>query len=145
MSVIVEHSGVSIEYDERTNLWRFEHNGRERKVQSLAAAKASIDKPEPKEKKKFTPIAAWMGDRWGGTFEAVTITSVADDPRYAWINRNGKRSKEQVNQLFAATDENDSLRARIGESRKQVKAIEKHIAELYESLTPVDLSAAVSA
>ena len=59
----VFHDGVEIEYRESDNQWFFELRGRERKADSLKAAKEAIDKPEPKPKKKFEPIAGWMTER----------------------------------------------------------------------------------
>lgn len=47
------HNGIEIEYLEREDLWQFELYGRERKVESLAAAKEAIDKPRPSRKAAF--------------------------------------------------------------------------------------------
>ena len=54
-ALTVEYSGITIEYIEDDNKFRFELRGRERKAESLKQAKEWIDKPEPVKKpsKKF--------------------------------------------------------------------------------------------
>jgi hypothetical protein len=143
------YGGIEIEYQERENKWRFELRGRERKADSLAAAKEVIDKPCTRQKKKFEAIAGWMKQgRWDdavGKWKAVTVTSLADTPHWSscqevWISDNGKRSKEKAKDVFAATDENDARRAEYDRIQEEIDALQKKRDEVSAALKIIDLS-----
>ena len=119
---VVEYGGIEIEYLEDVNKWRFELRGRERKADSLKAAKEAIDKPDPKEKSSFQPIEGWVSaDRWDSSsqWEKVKVTSIAEGGRYGtsnvevWIVKNGKRKREYASKIHADTPANAAIREEV--------------------------------
>lgn len=146
-TIKVEHGGVTIVYDENESKFVFELRGRERKVDTLAAAKEVIDKPVPISKKKVDPVAGWVSvDEWGSNpkkFKNVLVTSIAESPswrdREVWISDNGKRSKISADKVFADTPLNAGTRAAIEAKAKEISALETAKEALLKSLKRVDL------
>ena len=147
---VVEYGGIEIEYLEDVNKWQFELRGRERKADSLKAAKAAIDKPDPKAKKSFVPIPAWMRSSRFNDEEGwvkVTVTSVADKSdrglygrrEELWIVNNGKRSKERADRFHADTPENAAIRAEIDRLTEVIAAAETKRGEIEQDLTRIEL------
>lgn len=154
-ALIYVYSGVSIEYVEETNKWRFELRGRERNAESIKQAKEWIDKPEPvkKSSKSFATFKAHMVSRYSfGSLRkersVVTVTSAAQDfyrgtntPSAAWIkNEKGERSKESVENIFEISEEN-AVRWRVYDSLVQeIEKLSKQAANLYTTIKRIDLT-----
>lgn len=127
-SLKVTHGGIEIVYNEESTRFVYELNGRERSSESLALARAAIDKPDPKEKSKFVRSKAFCGSVYGNPFEVVEVTSVAEggyssDSKYFWIVRGGRRQKESNHRLFAFTPENEALVAEIQSIEAEIKKL----------------------
>lgn len=143
---------VEIVYVERDDKWNFIVNGRERNLESLAKAKESIDRALDREvkEKPWKPFEAWYENRYGGReYEKVRVTSEADRDygrRQFWITREKdnsyggkeqKRSKEQIDCLFAVTPENDEKIRQMIELRKQADELYAQASTLRSKLAPI--------
>lgn len=121
----VEHRGVEITYDEYADVWKFELRGRERSAKSLKNAKETIDKPEPKSKKPFTPVKAYYIQSHSTSVKAVEITSLAEEsgrPK-AWTkDKHGSREKVSLSDLYEVSAHNQEL---IGALRDEDKTLEE--------------------
>lgn len=115
-TIKVTYGGVEITYAEFTNQWVFELRGRERKVESLKAAKEAIDKPEPAKKSPFKRTTAFIvNNAWDDAgFSKVEVTSVAvaavyESHPYLWVvYPNGERKKVSSQIVIENTPENIS-------------------------------------
>lgn len=156
-NITVDYIGITIEYFEHTNKWRFELRGRERNVDSLALAKAAIDKPEPVKKsaKQFQRVQVLHAGGYGlsgynkKNRSVVTITSIAEDqynrdksnPSTAWITReNGDRSKEGVHALYLINASNDAKWEEYDAITSTIERLEAERAELLETIENVKLN-----
>jgi len=139
------YDGIEIEYLENENQWLFELRGRERKVESLEAAKAAIDRPEREKKPAFERINAFKSNGWGmDKFLDVVITSVAAKGRYVtgqqvWCSYNGKREKVSVMDVYPSSESNLALRAEIEGINKQIEALEKQKREMFLKLVAIEV------
>ena len=136
-TISVKYSGAEITYDENKNKWVFELNGNERKAESLANAKAAIDKPRPKEKKAFEPIPVYFSNF--SEYKEAHITSIADNSdyrggNYCWIVCGRERSKESASRLFARNEKNAKIIAEIKAHEKDLETIRKRSDKLVEQL-----------
>lgn len=150
---LVEYTGVQILYLEDSNKWRFELRGRERKADSLKQAKEWIDKPAPVKKasKSFERFECYQMDRFYGygdqqlKVEVVTVTSVAQDTYrgtncVAWItNKNGERSKANVDVLFEISEETKKKIAEFNATIKMMTALKEQNAKVLKSVKRVNL------
>lgn len=135
-----EYEGIQISYIEDTDNWHFELRGRSRTADSLAKAKAAIDK-EPKERRvEFQRFDCYLF-KYGDT-KTVTVTSVAESDYSGklsfWVTNtagNKERSKERADCLFPVTDYNTVLIGQIKEKEADVDSIEKAIVALKKRLT----------
>lgn len=144
---------VEIVYVERDDRWNFIVNGRERNLESLAKAKESIDRALDREVKErpWKPFEAWYESRYGERdYQKVKVTSEADkdygrrqfwiskqiEPKYAG-DKDHKRSKVQMDYLFAASPENDEKIRRIVELRKEADRLYEQAGVLRAELTPI--------
>ncbi len=146
--VNVTYDGIKIEYLEEKNVWRFELRGRERKVESLAKAKEAIDKPEPKEKKPFTRIKAYMTQSWGNDlFDTVEITSLAEDesydkkPNYWVVKADKTREKAGYYKIFEICEHNDKAIAEMKRLDKETERIKKEREAIVKTLKNLNLEA----
>lgn len=140
------HQGIEIVYRESDNRWVFTLRGRERSAESLANAKAAIDKPEPKKKSdKFTPVEAWFdGHRWGGRGEwkKVTVTSIAEsyvrvsDCGDVWIKDGKERSKQSADRIYPVGEANDAIIEQLRNLDKEKADLEERIAATKDKLKP---------
>ena len=135
--------GTEITYNESDGKWVFELRGRERRVDSLRAAKEAIDKPEPKAKNPYKPVPCWLNVN-GGWVPGI-ITSIAEGRPYSrtkslWVVSNGTRSKLDLDEVFAATGENDTIRGTVSELRLQLANTRHRISALMDSMARADIS-----
>jgi len=125
----VTYHDVAITYDERDNVWRFTLRNVDRKATSLANAKVAIDKPEPKDKRRFEECFAYYKRSYSSEMpEKVRVTGIAE--RTGWSTRNevwvvgvaekSTRRKVDVNDLIAASPKNVKIIAEWEELEKQV-------------------------
>lgn len=143
-NIVVEHDGVEIEYLEGENRWRFELRGRERKVESLANARAAIDKPEPKERAKFEKIGCIGRGQYGGDLWRGVVTSVAESDRYTrrpqvWVLRDGQSRKESAGNVYADSPENWKILEECKSIDGQRETLRKMHESLVAKLVPVAL------
>lgn len=156
-SVTIQYSGITVEYFEEPNKWRFELRGRERNAESLKQAKEWIDKPEPVSKKaakNFERFEVLLAGRWGyeghkpDSRRIVTVTSIAEDrfrndvndPSAAWIvNKAGERSKESVQNLYVLNAANEKKWAEYDALQAHKARIEKEAAAVLKSLETLNL------
>jgi hypothetical protein len=109
-----EYKGVIITYDEPENIWRFELRGRQRRADSLASVKKSIDAPVKEKGPPFTRFQAYYDAGWRN-FQMCEVTSIADETRYGeaevWCYNSrssyGNRFKTQASRIYP-TDENNA-------------------------------------
>ena len=135
---------IEITYNEKDDQWECEIRGRFRSFDSLKKAKESIDREPAEKKKKMEPIPAYYL-AWGGKLQECIVTSF--DTGYggrleAWINLNGKRSKEQVSQLVIKNDFNLSVYKEIQNLIEEKNALDEKISEAkgkYQHVTEVKL------
>lgn len=131
--VTTTYAGVEITYNEDSNRWMFEIDGRERSAETLTNAKKAIDAPERKKAKKFEKSEVWFRD-WSGGWKKVIVTSFIEGHAgkidHAWINRDGDRRKESLSQLFPDTPETVANIERY----KALKAEENVIREKSEAI-----------
>lgn len=138
------YRGAIIAYNESTNTWRVQlDKARIADKESLAKAREAVDRFIAKETEigeKFQRRAAWYS-HWGGSLEAVTVTSLTDDGREAWIV-NGKkgRSKVRLSELYLNDVQNGARVEEIERFQATIKAAEKQIDALKQSLTPFSLA-----
>lgn len=127
--VTVTYGGVEITYQEAKDNWTFELDGKERFAKSLLNAKAAIDSPERKtEKKPFKKFSVYHANYTRTEWEKVEVTSFTEDGREAWVTRpNGRRTKENIGDLFPLSAEVDQIRA-------EMKAIYDQQSALYRAL-----------
>jgi hypothetical protein len=105
---------IKITYQEQENNWLFELRGRERTVESLAAAKEAIDKPfKPKEEgPAFERFDAWIFH--GNEFKHGVVLSEAYS-RYQskmyWVKLDGAKVRFQAQHyyVYRCTPEQDKL------------------------------------
>jgi len=142
--ITVTHGGVVIVYDENQNKWQFELRNRGRAADSLALAKAIIDKPfKDKNASQFQPFEAWHFNRFSGTeatpkvkVNSIAVPTTYDGGRvYYWISNNGTRSKASGDTLFPCNAHNDPLVAAISANREQRRVLQKELSALAEKLT----------
>lgn len=137
-NIAVTYSDIEIVYREDDNRWVFTLRGRERSAESLALAKAAIDRPEPKKKGgNFTPVEAWYdGSGYGASingFRRVTITSIAEVfSRYGsgaevWIKDKGGRSKVGADRVYPVGEPNDAVVEQLNDLAKASDTLEKRI------------------
>lgn len=138
------HAGIVITYDERENKWTFTLRGRDKSSNSLADAKAIIDKPVPKDKAKpFQKIPAWFF-KYNDGVKKIEVTGIAENSythqEYVWINDDGRRSKEAVRaNIYPQTETNDICVGHIIAKEEQIAKLEDEIYELKWSLAPLVL------
>lgn len=139
--ITVTHNGIEITYNEDTNWFHFTLRGRDRKCQTLRAARDLIDQPAKDEKPPFKPVKAWCYGHYEG-FNPVTITSVAEERYgsvYFWIkDKDGNRSKEASSYIYASTAKNDRLIEVIRKAEAEKAKLEKQIAKVMEELDRVE-------
>lgn len=134
--VKVTHNGVEITYDEGADVWRFEARGRERKAKSLAAARVTIDKPDPKEKKPFEPFEA-IYVNYMARFERVTVTSLAEsDGRVpsVWFVKQGSRSKCKLDEIIAISPNNLAAIERHRAASREIDVLRKELTEIINNM-----------
>ncbi len=140
------HREIEITYDEDRNKWLFELRGRDRSADSLAEAKAFIDKPEPKEKAAFERVKVW---HWRYSYEPVSaeITSLGEVSRWSssalrqvWIqNENKDRSKVDQSDCYKRSDSTDATVARWLELKRQVESVQEDMRKMKDKLKSVHL------
>lgn len=114
-----QHNGIEITYNEKLNRWEFELRGRERSTDTLALAKAAIDKPEPKDKPPFKRCKAYTEHTWSGDgFQTVEVTSVANthdwqETEYWIVTEKAQRQKISRHSLYPVNEKNSDLMAKI--------------------------------
>jgi len=142
--ITVTYEGVVIVYDEVQNKWQFELRNRGRAADSLALAKAIIDKPvKDKKASDFQPFEAWHFNRFSGVestpkvkVNLIAVPSAYDGGRvYYWISNNGTRSKVSGDSLYPCNEHNDPLVAAISVNREQCRVLQKELSALAEKLT----------
>lgn len=146
----VKHNEIEITYDENLNNWQFELRGRKRSALSLAAAKAAIDKPPPKDIKPFVRVECYTEPRSydGGNFHIVTATSIDQNrtsysrsPQVWTVNKNNNRERFGAHQLFPVNEHNTKLVREAGELWKQIKDLEKKRAATIKRLKIIEAKA----
>lgn len=139
--ITVTHNGIEITYNEDTNWFHFTLRGRDRKCQTLRAARDLIDKPEKDEKPPFKPVKAWHYGHYEG-FKPVTVTSVAEERYgsiYFWTkDEHGSRSKEAASYIYASNPKNDRLIEVIKKAEDEKSKLEKQIAKIMDKLDRVE-------
>lgn len=145
MSTLIQytHNETVITYDESRNVWSFTMRDQDRSTESLAKAKEFIDRPEPVKAKPFEKIPAWIFKYSEGP-KRVEVTGIAEghsSRQKVWIkNSKGGGSKEDVAYyIYPSNTENDDKVSDILEKMKEIKAIEKRVSELKESLQPLKI------
>ena len=140
--IATQYAGITIEYNERENKWVFELRGRERKTDSLSAAKEAIDKPEPIKKAPFTKIPAYKYSYSDRSFTLVTITSVADFRGYSktrpevWVViPQAGRVKVYADELYAVTEGNNKLTSYILAYNASIQELEDKRRMAFEAMT----------
>lgn len=144
MAVTTTYRDIEVALLEDANQWKATINGRERTFPTLPKARESIDKSLANIAKKtvapFERFDVWFRERYGNGFKKVTVTSYAegrshwDKSQYAWVNKNGERSKEPISQLFPINEINTDLVEQITKLEDQGKAIDEQIGELAKQL-----------
>lgn len=135
---------------EDENKWRFTANGRERTAPTLPKAREYIDNAldavKGKKEKQWEPIPAWKSAPFDKQkFTRVTITALAEGRRYSgpevWVKSDvdGKRSKEDLNLLFADTDANAEAIRRIQQLESEIKRVTGEMGELREKMDRITL------
>ena len=134
--ITTTYHGTEIAYNEQANRWLFIARGRERSSESLALAKAAIDKPEPTEKKPFARRQAWLVN-YSNTPSKVTVTAVAESRgigTHYWIKDGVSKLKAVGYQLFEDNDTNATLFATILALEKERSEINKRIEKAEDGL-----------
>lgn len=141
------HNGIVITYNELENRWFFMLRDVERSSATLALARVAIDKPVPKDKAQFKRRKAFLGESYHATtFEPVEVTSLAAKEKYsygnsAWVvNRDGKRTKENLERLYEDTPENVMVMADIIALSEQSSQIHEKVNALRKKLVRLDTS-----
>lgn len=142
--ITVTHGGIEVRYEEHRNRWSFTLRGRERSAESLAHARAAIDKPPPKKKadSEFKPFEAWYGGGYDGTdYRKVMVTSIAES-RYSrqeiWIRDNDGRQKVKAEHTYPSNPKNDAIIEAILALRKQTDGLAKQIEREQSKLKAYD-------
>lgn len=141
--ITVEHNGIIIHYNETLNRWEYNLRNRDRWAETLAKAKAAIEKPPPEEKKQFKRVECWFyKGQWDGGWKRVTVTSVAETTYgrdYVWVSDGERRSKERAKDLYPCGFQNDPKIAKSTELLKQISEIRKEEEKLRARLTPLEI------
>jgi hypothetical protein len=142
----ITHAGVEITYLEDTNKWNFELRGRERNADSLQAAIDVIDTPEPIKKNPLVRYTAFIHPySWDGTgtFETVTVTSVAEGAAsqpHVWVlHADKKREKIRVDRVFASTPENEAAMREYLVTNAAITRLRKAQETLLESMKLIEV------
>lgn len=145
MSEVVKttHRGIEISYNETKNTWHFTLRGRDRTAETLANAKAAIDKPDPSGKKPFERIKAIMTE-YGTNFLEGEITSIAENGygrQYVWFTTEPRgRRKELLSLMRADTAENRALMAEALILYDQASKASKKASQIAESMSKVEIT-----
>ena len=134
------YNEIEIEYNEQENIWVFTLRGRERKVNSLIAAKAAIDTP-PRDKKDadtFERRKAFL-KKWNSAIVEVEVTSMAVS-RYGslefWVSDNGTRCKVRNCDLAAHTPQNAARVANLAALEIEIDRLVGQKNKLRDALIP---------
>lgn len=122
------YKGVEIEYNENSDKWTFELDGRERFAQTLTNARAAVDSPERKAKAPFEKFDAYKISRWENKVAKVTVTSFVTETlrtNEAWVTLDGKRMKVDLHELYVISPETDQLLAEIRALDKEAEGLRK--------------------
>lgn len=137
------YKDTEITYDENRNVWTFTLLGRDRKAESLANAKVSIDKLAAQEKAKaFDPVPAILVE-YGGKHTFGKITSIAesgDDGTYVWFSADGNRRKHRISDLTADLPANRQLLAEAAALGREIDTLRKKRDHKLEELSPVTIT-----
>lgn len=140
------HDGIEIEYLEHQNKWQFTLRGRERIVDSLAEAKAVIDKPAPKEKPDFDRIQAYHRHSYSyGKYALVEVTSIA--AQHGWrgqdevwiVGKDKQRSRVDRARVFPVNEWNSAIIQKVEKLQEDEATIRKAIEGLEKTLRPLKL------
>lgn len=141
----VTHSGTTITYNENKDKWEFTLRGRDRSADSLAGAKASIDKPVPAEKvKPFQKVDAWFFDYLDDP-KKVQVTGVAESRHLempeVWITSKEGRKKVKVrNTLYRSDDKNDMIVSQMKDRLRQIGNLKNELSQLRAKLASLEIT-----
>lgn len=143
------YDGIEIEYLEALNKWQFTLRGRERIVDSLAEAKAAIDKPTPVKKPDFERIRAYYRPSYSyGKYEVVEVTSIAAQG-HSWrsvengcvwiVDKQKERNKVDVQRVFPVNEWNSVIIQKVEKLQEEEATIRKAVEGLEKTLRPLKL------
>lgn len=142
---------ITVTLLEDENKWQFEVNGRERTAPTLPKAREfidnALDRVATKKEKPWEPFDAYYNKRWAGSseYELIKVTSVAESPSYrgpsVWVNRNGKREKQELSDLYDTSPENQEAIVKIGKLNREIEGLESQINQLKQTLKKIMLPA----
>lgn len=133
---------IEITYDENSNDWNCDLFSKP--AESLATAKARIDKKLDEEKKapfaKFDVFITKFG--FGGeSYPLVTVTSICEGGKQAWVSLNGERQKVGSNYgnspipIYPNTSENAAIVAEIHGCETAMRKLNQRIGAAQKQLT----------
>jgi hypothetical protein len=137
-----EYKEAIITYCEDDNAWRDEES--KRCYESLAKAKAAIDRRRRVKNLDFNPVDVFVS-KYGGTIRRAVITSVVS-PQCVWIRyKDGDKSREKLSfdygrPPYEMTKENEFLIAEIDALCKNIVALKRTVQEKTEALKKLDMS-----
>lgn len=136
--ITVEHNGITITYNERTDHWDFTLRGRERDAESLAKAKEAIDRPVKLTKDNtFERVTGWYF-RYGSMVEC-TITSLSErrwgggpNLNISYKNEQGRLDRGKVipQDVFPRNEKNDAMAAEWRKHADHIKVIREEMEKI---------------
>lgn len=124
-----KYKGIEVWFSLYDNMWHWEHGH----ATSYDAVVAQINKSLRESIKDLKAIYL----TWNKQAEIVTITSLADETKEAWIKReDGQRKKVELSSLFANTDANQKI---IKQYRALMEQAEKTRAEMNAAVLGMEL------
>lgn len=131
------YSGVEIVYNESDDRWDFEHNGKFRFAKTLKLAKNAIDTTPKPKKEPFEKFEAYHIGYIGNDVTTVTVTSF-DGPSHAWVIKDGRRSKERIDNLYVVSDANNQLIKEVDAIEEAINGLRKKQAQKEREMTKVE-------
>jgi len=133
MNLETQYNNIAISYNEFTNCWEFEFNGKMHSVSSLSEAKKTIDTPP---RKKFIPISVLYGN-WENEYLPARVTSWSTSRARITFTKDKSRREVRMNDLFEDTAENKILIDRIHSLHLAKDKIDARITECKTMMTRV--------